>query len=98
MFGDNKAVVTNATIPTSTLSKRFHHAAYYRVQEAIAAGYLQFHWKDGKSNPVDISSKHWRFATIWPLLQPLLLWRGDTSDLATKTKGSDRISTKHIKK
>ena len=70
MFGYNKAVVTNATIPTSTLSKRSHHAAYHRVQEAIAAGYLQFHWKDDKSNPADILCKHWGFTTIWPLLRP----------------------------
>ena len=46
MFGDNKAVVTIANIPTSTLSERFHLVAHHRVQEAIAAGYLQFHWKD----------------------------------------------------
>ena len=50
IFGDNKAVVTNATICTSTLSKRFHLVAYHRVREAIETGYLQFHWKDGTSN------------------------------------------------
>ena len=31
MFGDNKAVVNNASIPISTLSKRSHLAAYHRV-------------------------------------------------------------------
>ena len=49
MFGDNKAVVTNTMIPTSILCKRSHLAAYHRFREAIAAGYVQFHWKDGKS-------------------------------------------------
>ena len=29
---------------------------------------------------------------IWPLLKPLLFWRGDTYELTAKTKGSDRIS------
>ena len=96
IFGDNKAVVTKPTIPTSTLSKRSHLAAYHRVQEAIAAGYQQFHWKDGKSNSADILSKHYRFTTIWPLLQPLLFWKGDTSDLASKSKRSDRIPTKNV--
>ena len=62
------------------------------VREAIAAGYLHFNWKDSKSNPADILSKHWEFATIWSLLKPLLFWKGDTSELTTKTKGSDRIS------
>ena len=94
MFGDNKSVVDSASIPTSTLSKKSTLASYHRVREAIAAGYLQFNWKDGKSNPSDILSKHWEVANIWPLLKPLLFWKGDTDDLNAKTKGSDRIPTK----
>ena len=93
MFGDNKSVVDSASIPTSTLSKKSTLASYDRVTEANAAGYLQFNWKDGKSNPADILSKHWEFAsTFWPLLKPLLFWKGDTHELTAKTKGSDRIS------
>ena len=72
MFGDSNSVVDSASIPTSTLSKKSTLASYHRVREAIAAGYLQFSWKDGKSNPADIVSKHWEFANIWPLLKPLL--------------------------
>ena len=58
MFGDNKSVVTGSTIPNSTISKRHHLASYHRVREAIAAKFISFHWKDGKSNPADILSKH----------------------------------------
>ena len=96
MFGDNKSVVDSASIPTSTLSKKSTLASYHRVREAIAAGYLQFYWKDGKSNPADIFSKHWEFANIWPLLKPLLFWKGDTDELNAKTKGGDRFPTKKI--
>ena len=92
LFGDSKSVVDSASIPTSTLSKKSYLASYHRVREAIAAGYLQFNSKDGKSNPADILSKHWEFASIWPLLKPLLFWNGDTSELIAKTEGSDRIS------
>ena len=88
MFGDNRSVVTSSTIPNSTISKRHHLASYHRVREAIAAKFISFHWKDGKSNPADIRSKHWEFATVWPLLKPILFWRGET---ATQLKGSDRI-------
>ena len=56
MFGDNRSVVTSSTIPNSTISKRHHLASYHRVREAIAAKYISFHWKDGKSNPADILS------------------------------------------
>ena len=88
MFGDNRSVVTSSTIPNSTISKRHHLASYHRVREAIAAKFISFHWKDGKSNPADILSKHWEFATVWPMLKPILFWRGET---ATHLKGSDRI-------
>ena len=88
MFGDNKSVVTSSTIPNSTISKRHHLASYHRVREAIAAKFISFHWKDGKSNPADILSKHWEFATVWPMLKPILFWRGET---ATQLKGCDRI-------
>ena len=90
MFGDNRSVVTSSTIPNSTISKRHHLASYHRVREAIAAKYISFHWKDGKSNPADILSKHWEFATVWPMHKPILFWRGET---ATKLKGSDRIQS-----
>ena len=83
MFGDNRSVVTS-----STISKRHHLASYHRVREAIAAKYISFHWKDGKRNPADILSKHWEFATVWPMLKPILFWRGETF---TQLKGSDRI-------
>ena len=66
MFGDNKSVVDSASIPTSTLSKKSTLASCHRVREAIAAGYLQFTWKDGKSNPAGILSKHLEFSSIWP--------------------------------
>ena len=88
MFGDNRSVVTSSTIPNSTISKRHHLASYHRVREAIAAKFISFHWKDGKSNPADILSKHWEFATVWPMLKPILFWRGET---ATQLKGSDKI-------
>ena len=88
MFRDNRSVVTSSTIPSSTISKRHHLASYHRVREAIAAKYISFHWKDGKSNPADILSNHWEFATVWPMLKPIQFWRGET---ATQLKVSDRI-------
>ena len=60
---DNKSVIGSASIPISTLSKKSALASYHRVREAIAAGYLQFNWKDGKSNPADVLSKHWSLQT-----------------------------------
>ena len=94
MFGDNKSVVDSASIPTSTLSKKSTLATYDRVREAIAAGYLQFNWNDGKSNPADILSKHWEFANIWQLLKPLLFWKGDTDQLNPTARGVTEFQPK----
>ena len=74
--------------PIDAYSKRHHLVSYHRVKEAIAPKYISFHWKDDKSNPADILSKHWEFATVWLMLKPILFWRGET---ATQLKGSDRI-------
>ena len=93
MFGDNKSVITSSTIPNSLLSKRHHISAYHRVREAIASKYLMFIWKDGKTNPADILSKHWEFPQIWPLLKPLLFWRGETAEIKQQPKGGDTNPT-----
>jgi hypothetical protein len=51
------------------------------VQEAIAGKFVAFRWIDGSLNLADIISKHWGCQAIWPLLQALLFWEGDTVDL-----------------
>ena len=93
MFGDNKSVMTSSAIPNSLLSKRHHISAYHRVREAIALKYLMFIWKDGKTNPADILSKHWEFPQVWPLLKPLLFWRGETAKIKQQPKASDKNPT-----
>ena len=75
-------------IQIDAYTKRHHLTSYHRVREAIAAKYISFHWKDGKSNLAYILSKHWEFATVWPMLKPILFWRDET---ATQLKGCDRI-------
>ena len=67
-------------IPHSILNKRHHALSYHRVREAIAAGIINFFHIPGSSNPADILSKHWGFVDVWPLLKPLLFWKGDTAE------------------
>ena len=55
----------------------------------LGCGYIR-----DEDNPTNTLSKHWKFANIWPLLKPLLFWKGDTDELNAKTKGSDRVPTK----
>lgn len=41
VFCDNKSVVTNASVPTSTLQRKHNSIAYHRVSEAVAAQILR---------------------------------------------------------
>jgi hypothetical protein len=78
MFGDNQSVITSSNIPHSNLNKRHNALSYHRVREAISAGILYFLHIDGKLNPSDILTKFLAWAKFWPLIQPMLFWKGET--------------------
>ena len=50
LFGDNRSVVTSATLPHSTLTKRHSILAFHRVREAIAAKLMAFYWIQSAGN------------------------------------------------
>ena len=81
MFGDNKSVVDSSLIPQSKLHKQHTALSYHQVREAIAAGIVSFPHLPGSMNPADILSKHWAYSSIWPMLQALLFFPGDTLSL-----------------
>ena len=81
MFGDNQSVVTSSTIPHSKLHKRHTALSYHRVREAVASGAIVFSFIPGPINPADILSKDWAYSKVWPMLQPLLFFQGDTEAL-----------------
>ena len=81
MFGDNKSVVDSSANPQSKLHKRHTALSFHRVREAIAAGIVTFIHLPGTINPADLLSKHWAYFKTWSMLQPLLFYQGDTSEL-----------------
>jgi hypothetical protein len=87
IFGDNKSVVTSLMIPHSGLNKRHNALSCHRVREAIAAKILKFFHIDGTKTPADfILRKHIGYSDAWPLLQPLLFWRGQPAVNTNKEK------------
>ena len=76
MFVDNRSVVTSATLPHSTLSKRHNILAFHRAREAIAAKIIDFHWIQSEYNLGDMLSKHWEHNKIFPMIQKLLITCG----------------------
>jgi hypothetical protein len=85
LYGDNRSVVDNSTIPHSRLNKRHIALSYHRVREAICADIMMFVWLDSKHNPADILSKHWSRQTVSELLHSLLFMPSFAED----SSGSD---------
>ena len=76
MFGDNQSVITSSTLPHSALNKRHNALCYHRVREAVATGIVKFIHMFGESNPAYVLSKHCSHLQFWPLIKPILSWRG----------------------
>ena len=84
MFGDNQAVVIQSSIPHSQLAKRHNALAYHYTREAIATGMIIYTHLPGTQNPSDCLTKFLGYQQWWPLLRPILFWRGDTAQIPTK--------------
>ena len=78
VFGDNRSVVTSATLPHSTLTERHSILAFHRVREAIAAKLMAFYWIQSAYNLSDmLLSKHWDHPTVYPMILKQLITRGN---------------------
>ena len=77
LFGDNRSVVTSASLPHSTLTKRHNILAFHRVRDAIATRLMAFYWIQSASNLSDMISKHWDHPIVYPMILKLLITRGN---------------------
>ena len=84
LFGDNRSVVTSATLRHSTLTKRNNILAFHRVREAIAAKFMTLYWIQSAYNLSDMLSKHWDYPTVYPMIQYLLITRGNITLMPKK--------------
>ena len=80
MLGDNQSVVTNSTVPQSTLKKRHNALSYHRVREACAAGIIWFIHIPGTTNLADVLTKYLPWCDMKSKLGPVLFWKGDTME------------------
>ena len=103
IFGDNRSVVTSATLPHSTLTKRHNILVFHRVREAIAAKLMAFYWIQSAYNLSDMLSKHGDHPTVYPMILKLLITRGNITRIpkeATqeKEKGNLKLQPEKLKK
>ena len=92
LFGDNRSVVTSATLPDSTLTRRHNILAFHRVREAIAAKLMAFYWIQSAYSLSDMLSKHWDHPTVYPMILKLLITKGNITLIpreATQEKGKE---------
>ena len=75
LFGDNRSVVSSATLPDSTLTKHHNILAFHRVREAIAAIILAFYWIQSAHNSSYMLSQHWNHPSVYPMIMKLLITR-----------------------
>ena len=57
LLGDNKSVVDNCTLPSSTLKKKHNAIAYHRIREAVAANVIKLGHIPSKENIADMLTK-----------------------------------------
>ncbi len=72
VFCDNKSVVTNSTIPTSTLKKKHNSIAYHRVREAVASNILRIAKVKTEENLADILTKPLGSTKLHAMIQKIL--------------------------
>jgi len=72
VFGDNKSVITNATVPSSTLKKKHNSIAYHRVREAVAAEVVQIAKVHTTENLADLLTKPLGASALKTLIQKIL--------------------------
>jgi hypothetical protein len=73
LLGDNKSVITNCSIPSSTLKKKHNAIAYHRVREAVAAGVIRLGHIPSQSNIADILTKPLGPQVHYPLMKDFLV-------------------------
>ena len=81
MFGDNKSVVTNATIPHSYLFKKHLALSYHKRREEVTSDMLNFFLIDGTNNPAYTMAKLWRYQKVELHLKALIPWQGDKVEI-----------------
>ena len=72
IFCYNKSVVTNSTVPTSTLKKKHDSIAYHRIREAVAAFLICIAKVQSKENLADLLTKPFSASDLKHMVQRIL--------------------------
>ena len=90
MLGDNSSVIISFTILSSALKKCHQALSYHYVCTCVVYGFLKFCFLKSEQNVADTCTKFLPFVNFWPLIQPLLFWKGNTLS-GVNYQGSDNF-------
>ncbi len=94
MIGDNRSVVINTTLPSSSLKKKHLACAHHHVREAIAAKIIIFGHLNSGDNVADICTKPLASLQFYQLANQYLFWEAQTLLQATAwLKGSNKAES-----
>ena len=66
--------------PHGKIHKMHAALSFHRLRESTCAKNFNCLFIDGKSNLVDVLTKHWSHNNAWPALKPILFWTGDAAE------------------
>ena len=76
MFFNNSLVVNPTFIPDGKIQLQYHILKYHRTREAQSKGVIKFVRISSNEKPANIATKICASNTWFPLMKPLLFWRG----------------------
>ena len=74
IYGDNKSVLANSSVPDSTLKKKSNSIAYHFVREGCAKDEWRTAYIHTSENPSDLLTKPLTLSKRKPHVQRLLLY------------------------
>ena len=99
LFGDNKSMVTNSSLPHSILKRRVSANNYHRVREAVAANIVSIVHCDTKYNLADMGTKSLNGQTHQFLLQNQHFPPASTAgECQTESKNQSTVSSTSLAK
>jgi hypothetical protein len=78
IFGDNQSAIISSIIPESSLNKWHSALSYHFFSEDIASKIIYFFHVKLNFNSSDLFTNILGWDEFWPLIQPLLFWKGET--------------------
>ena len=90
---DNMAVVTNSTLPSSSLKKKHNAIAYHKIREAVAAQIVRVAYIPTKDNLADILTKPLSPQDYYRLLNGYMFTRTNSDNQGELQKVANKESS-----